>query len=60
VTARKCPICAEPVPPRPANQAFPFCSPRCRMIDLGKWLDEDYRVPTNETPDADVDPDEVM
>jgi endogenous inhibitor of DNA gyrase (YacG/DUF329 family) len=23
---------------------YPFCSPRCRMIDLGRWLGEDYRV----------------
>ncbi len=25
--------------------SFPFCSPRCRTIDLGRWLGEDYRVP---------------
>jgi endogenous inhibitor of DNA gyrase (YacG/DUF329 family) len=24
--------------------AFPFCSKRCRLLDLGKWLDGDYRV----------------
>jgi endogenous inhibitor of DNA gyrase (YacG/DUF329 family) len=24
---------------------FPFCSPRCRLIDLGRWLGEEYRVP---------------
>jgi endogenous inhibitor of DNA gyrase (YacG/DUF329 family) len=23
---------------------FPFCSPRCRLIDLGRWLGEDYRI----------------
>ncbi|MCA9683774.1 MAG: DNA gyrase inhibitor YacG [Myxococcales bacterium] len=22
----------------------PFCSPRCQLIDLGKWLDEDFRI----------------
>jgi endogenous inhibitor of DNA gyrase (YacG/DUF329 family) len=27
------------------NKAFPFCSQRCQLIDLGKWLDEDYRIP---------------
>ena len=41
-----CPICGKPSPPRAAgNRAFPFCSPRCKLLDLGKWLDEDYRVP---------------
>jgi endogenous inhibitor of DNA gyrase (YacG/DUF329 family) len=23
---------------------FPFCSPRCRLIDLGRWLGEEYRI----------------
>jgi endogenous inhibitor of DNA gyrase (YacG/DUF329 family) len=28
---------------------FPFCSARCRLIDLGRWLGEDYRIaPTTE------------
>jgi uncharacterized protein len=39
-----CPICKKPSL-RDGNAAWPFCSDRCRMIDLGKWLDEDYRVP---------------
>ena len=26
----------------------PFCSERCRLVDLGKWLDEGYRIPTTE------------
>jgi len=41
----KCSICKSPVPPRRENPSFPFCSPRCRLIDLGKWLGEEYRVP---------------
>jgi uncharacterized protein len=44
-----CPICGEEVTPRSANKAFPFCTARCKSIDLGKWLSEDYRVPA--TPD---------
>ena len=34
----------------------PFCSPRCRTIDLGRWLDERYRIPEPEresSPDSD-------
>lgn len=26
--------------------SFPFCSKRCKLIDLGKWFDEDYRLST--------------
>jgi uncharacterized protein len=39
-----CPICKKPVPPRASNPAFPFCSDRCKLLDLGKWLNQDYRV----------------
>ncbi len=46
-----CPICSRPAAPRPGNQAFPFCSARCKMVDLGKWLNEDYRVPTDDSQD---------
>ncbi len=44
-----CPICGKPAAPRTENRAFPFCSMRCRQIDLGKWLDEEYRIPTGPT-----------
>jgi endogenous inhibitor of DNA gyrase (YacG/DUF329 family) len=27
------------------SPAMPFCSERCRLIDLGRWLDEDYGMP---------------
>jgi endogenous inhibitor of DNA gyrase (YacG/DUF329 family) len=42
---RACPICGKPVAPRGENRAFPFCSHRCRLVDLGKWLGEEYRIP---------------
>lgn len=28
--------------------SFPFCSPRCRTIDLGRWLGETYCIPAEE------------
>jgi hypothetical protein len=31
--------------PRSENAAFPFCSSRCKLLDLGKWLGEEYRIP---------------
>jgi hypothetical protein len=42
-----CPICGKPAEP----SRRPFCSKRCADIDLGRWLKEDYRVPTDEPPD---------
>jgi hypothetical protein len=51
----RCPICRNLVAPRSANSAFPFCSDRCRLVDLGKWLGEDYRVPV-----ADEDNDRAV
>jgi endogenous inhibitor of DNA gyrase (YacG/DUF329 family) len=40
-----CPICSQAAANRSQNPAYPFCTPRCKQIDLGKWLSEDYRVP---------------
>lgn len=42
-----CPTCRAKVVKDPANpnKLFPFCSARCHWVDLGRWLNEDYRVP---------------
>ncbi len=45
----ECAICRKPLPPRRGNPSHPFCSPRCRQVDLGRWLGEEYRVPTRAT-----------
>jgi endogenous inhibitor of DNA gyrase (YacG/DUF329 family) len=37
-----CPICKKPVPVDSEN--VPFCSDRCRLIDLGKWASGDYKI----------------
>ena len=41
-----CPTCATAVPIAPASRpaAFPFCSPRCRLRDLGSWADGKFTV----------------
>ena len=39
---RPCPTCGQSVTPDAGT--FPFCSPRCRQIDLGKWLKEEYTI----------------
>ena len=51
-----CPICRKPSAPRAANAAFPFCSDRCRLLDLGKWLVGDYRVPCERAGDGAAGP----
>ena len=52
-----CPICKRPVePPREEGEGqtaggsshFPFCSERCKLIDLGRWLDGRYQIPVVE------------
>ena len=43
-----CPQCGAPVAWSPASRFRPFCSERCRMIDLGAWASESYRVPVAE------------
>jgi endogenous inhibitor of DNA gyrase (YacG/DUF329 family) len=42
---KACAICGKPVPPRSVNRSYPFCSDRCRLVDLGRWLGEQYRIP---------------
>lgn len=52
----KCPICG-----KPAEQGFrPFCSARCKQVDLNRWFTESYRVPVqsvDEEEDETVRPD---
>jgi len=50
-----CPICRRNVRPRADNPGFPFCSPRCKAVDLGKWLDEAYRISSDPAEDEDAD-----
>ncbi|MBK9517367.1 MAG: DNA gyrase inhibitor YacG [Anaeromyxobacter sp.] len=54
--AHPCPICRKPVAPRAANAAFPFCSPRCRLLDLGKWIEGDYRIAGDRAGDGAAGP----
>ncbi len=46
-----CPQCGKPVEWGPQNPFRPFCSERCKLIDLGAWATESYRVPIAEDPD---------
>lgn len=41
-----CPICGQPAVFGPSNRYRPFCGERCRMVDLGGWASERYRIPS--------------
>lgn len=47
----RCPICSKDVPWTPESEWRPFCSERCKKIDLGAWANEEYRVPVAEQND---------
>jgi endogenous inhibitor of DNA gyrase (YacG/DUF329 family) len=47
----RCPQCGSETPWNAANAWRPFCSERCKMIDLGAWASESYRVPVQESAD---------
>jgi uncharacterized protein len=48
-----CPTCRKAAAPRRENAFFPFCSERCKLVDLGKWLTGEYRIPVAPEPDAE-------
>ncbi len=54
----KCPTCGRRVKYNDRSEVpdHPFCSERCRLIDLGKWFNEDYRI--NSPADAPPAPPE--
>jgi endogenous inhibitor of DNA gyrase (YacG/DUF329 family) len=47
----RCPRCGNEAPWNPENPYRPFCSERCKLIDLGAWASESYRVPVREEAD---------
>lgn len=58
----KCPICKKETAWE-GNEYRPFCSERCKLIDLGKWASGEYRIAgekkDNETQEGDDDKKEV-
>ena len=51
-----CPTCGAATLFSPENRWRPFCSERCRLIDLGAWATESYRIPAKEDESEDPDP----
>ncbi|BDM65907.1 DNA gyrase inhibitor YacG [Shewanella sp. NFH-SH190041] len=49
----KCPTCDSKVEWKPENKFRPFCSERCKLIDLGEWASESYAIPVKSEFDLD-------
>ena len=47
-----CPTCQKPIEWSPAAKWRPFCSERCRLIDLGAWMSEQRSIPGDDEADA--------
>jgi uncharacterized protein len=50
-SAKKCPICGKPA----TEASHPFCSERCRDVDLNRWLSNSYAIPGRKDDDEDAD-----
>jgi len=59
MSANRCPTCGRSFDPQ-HSPAVPFCSERCRLVDLGRWLEERYVLPveTEEQADESDQPDD--
>ena len=51
MTKVACPTCSKKIEYKPENPYRPFCSERCKLIDLGEWASEGYKIPT--APDVE-------
>lgn len=58
----QCPICKKQVPDPAKGEDppphFPFCSDRCKLVDLNRWLTGRYQIPVVDRPDKSDDYDE--
>ena len=51
-----CPTCGKPAAFTPENAWRPFCSERCKAIDLGAWASEAYRIPAKDDESESQEP----
>jgi endogenous inhibitor of DNA gyrase (YacG/DUF329 family) len=49
--AKHCPICGKPA----VEASKPFCSERCRDVDLNRWLSNSYAIPGREDEGEDAE-----
>lgn len=50
-SAKRCPICGKPA----TEASRPFCSERCRDVDLNRWLSNSYVIPAAKNDDEDAE-----
>ena len=53
----RCPICKKQVDESDVGKpggTFPFCSQRCKLIDLGRWLDGKYQIPAKDDEETEA------
>ena len=50
-SAKPCPICGKPA----TEASRPFCSERCRDVDLNRWLSNSYTIPAAKDDDEDAE-----
>jgi len=50
-----CPICEKESELNISNPYRPFCSERCRLIDLGQWFEETYTIPDPSVSDTNTE-----
>lgn len=55
-----CPICDKETELGSSNPYRPFCCKRCRLIDLGQWINESYSITENSVADSHIDIDEYQ
>ncbi len=50
-----CPICGRRMQSQLLSDwpQFPFCSQKCKTIDLGRWLSDSYKIPKEEPEEAE-------
>lgn len=48
-----CPICQRPLSAGKHAPQYPFCSPRCKLIDLGNWLGDRYVIADKPVPELE-------
>lgn len=53
-----CPTCGKTVAWTPEQRWRPFCSERCKLIDLGEWLSEEHRIAGEPAPQPDPSEDQ--
>lgn len=53
-----CPQCRQPASLDPSNRFRPFCSERCKLLDLGEWFAGRYSIPAAEDEETPSGPDD--